>query len=145
MFLWLCKAWHVTSHQLLHYNIGLHIKFNSAINSTMHKVPYSGQNSMGHYYVQMNLPVVPVLSHIHPDCIVVSCFLRSILILSSHMCKSSKWSLSFSFSDKNFVCDSHLSDICHMPCLSHLCWCDCCHNVPWRVHILKLLICVCSS
>jgi hypothetical protein len=38
------------------------------------------------------------------------------------MLMSSMWSLPFRFSDKNFVCNSHLSHACYIPYTSSLTW-----------------------
>jgi len=61
---------------------------------------------------QMN-PVytfTPYLPHINPN------------IISPSTPRSSEWFLPFRFSDQNFICISHLSNSCYMPCPSHPPW-----------------------
>jgi len=81
------------------------------------------------------------LSHSWATCIQSTPFhpvsLRSIIIIPS-MLRSSEWSLSFRFSDQNYV------HICHPPCMlcacpSHPLWCDYPNNIWWSVKIMKLL------
>jgi len=45
--------------------------------------------------------------------------IHSHIILSS-MPRFSEWSLPFNFSDRNFICTSHLSHECYTPCQHHL-------------------------
>jgi hypothetical protein len=48
--------------------------------------------------------------------------------------------LPFRFSNQNFVCISHLSHPCYMPCPSHAPWFDHTNIIWWSVHVMKLLI-----
>jgi len=64
----------------------------------------------------------PILSQFNPVHASPSHFLKSILILSSHLILSSKWSLSFKPPNQNPVCTSSVSHTCHMPRPSHAPW-----------------------
>jgi len=65
-------------------------------------------------------------------------------IILPPMPRSSKWSLPFRSSDKNFVHISHLFHACYMPCPSHP-PSDCTSNVWWSIHVMKLPILQASS
>jgi len=66
--------------------------------------------------------------------------LRSVLILSSHLCVSLLSNLVPSgFSDQNLVCISHLSHACYMPRPSQLPWLDQNDNIWWHLEIMKLV------
>jgi hypothetical protein len=67
--------------------------------------------------------------------------LRFILILSSHLCLCSEWSLPFRLSNQNFVRISHLPNAHHVPRPSHTLWCDHINNSRRRrvlIWFLKL-------
>jgi hypothetical protein len=69
-----------------------------------------------HYRVQNSPPLVPVLSEMHPVHTLPPCSrkIQSNIIFPSTP-RSSEWSLPFRFSDRSFVCTSHLSPACYMP------------------------------
>jgi len=84
------------------------------------QIPHLLWNPKVHYCVNMIPPLVPILRQTNP----VHNFpyyipkIHSSIILSS-MPRSSEWSLSSGFSDKNFVSISHLSHTCYIAHASH--------------------------
>jgi hypothetical protein len=67
-------------------------------------------------------------------------FLRSVLILSSHLHLVCRVVLPFKFSNQNTVCISHLSHACYITRPSYLPWFDHPNNSWWRLQVMKLLI-----
>jgi hypothetical protein len=90
------------------------------------------------YRVHKSPSLVPIVSQIN----LVHKFppyfpkIHSNIILTSTL-RSSAWSLSFRFSDQNFVRLSQLSNPCYIPCLSHIPWLYHPYNIWWSVHIIK--------
>jgi len=74
------------------------------------KIPSLLWDRKFHYRAHKSLPVVAILSQMHPGHTFLYYFLQihSNIILSSTP-SSSNWSLSFRFSDQNIVYISHLS------------------------------------
>lgn len=68
-------------------------------------------------------PFVPILSQIYPVYTVPSYLKVHFNILPS-VPRSSKWTLSFRFSNQIPVCISFLPHVCHMLSLSHFSWFD---------------------
>jgi len=91
------------------------------------EIPHLSWNPKVHYCVCKNLPLVSVLSQMHPVHTFSPYFpmIHSNIIFPS-MPKSSAWFLPFIFSNRNFVCISHRSYPCYMPCPSH---------PPWLYHL----------
>jgi hypothetical protein len=67
--------------------------------------------------------------------------LRSILILSSHICihSSSEWSLPFRPSNQNLKRIPHISHAHYMPNPSNPPWSDHSNNICWRVQTIEIL------
>jgi hypothetical protein len=65
--------------------------------------------------------------------------IHSNIILPSTL-KYSEWSLSFWFSNQNFLCVSSLSHACYMPRPCHPTWFDHPNNIWWSLQVMKLLI-----
>jgi len=93
--------------------------------------------------VQNSPPPLSILSQINPVHTFPPYFIKTNSnLIFLYMSRSSKWSLSFRFSDQNFVHTSHLSHSCYTPCPSH----PPCHQstvdgkaVKWQV--TRLLLC----
>jgi len=66
--------------------------------------------------------------------------LKSILILSSHLCLDLLNGSSPELFDQNFVCTSHFVHVCYMSRLSHLFWFSHPKNIRIRVLIMKYFI-----
>jgi hypothetical protein len=99
-------------------------------------------NPQFHYRVHNGIPLVPFLSQIYQFHTFPTYFskLYSNIILPSTP-TSSKWSLSFRFSDKYFVlCISRLSYACYVPRLFHVPSFHYPNNILWSVQVMKLLI-----
>jgi len=95
-----------------------------------------------HYHIQMCLQPVPILSQINPvhASPPTSWKWKFILILTSHLSRSIKWSRSLKFPNQNPVCTSPAPHSLHMPKPSHASWFDHLNNIWWGVQIIKLLI-----
>jgi len=65
--------------------------------------------------------------------------LRSILILSSHLCLGLSISLPYRVSNRHFVSSSRLFHSCYMHCLSHPLTYGLPNNIWWSVKVMKLL------
>jgi hypothetical protein len=91
-----------------------------------------------HYYINEGVPLIPVLSqmnqiHVHPH------YLRSSLIIFSPRPMSSKWPLSFRFTNQNPYA-FFPPIMCHKPCLFHPPLFHCPNNIWQGVQIIKILI-----
>jgi hypothetical protein len=116
-------SWEANNHSVSQES--LPILWNLKVHCDVHKIP----------------PLVTILSQTHSVHIFPPCFpnIHS-NIISPFTSMSSKWSLHFRFSNKNFVYVSHLSHVCYMPDLSHPPWRDHPNNIWWSVHVMKFLI-----
>jgi len=73
-----------------------------------------------YYWVHKGLPLVPILTQMHPVHTLTPYFPgRSIVIIFPFTTVFSKWSLSIMFPNQNTACISHLSCPCYMPHQSH--------------------------
>jgi hypothetical protein len=102
-----------------HFNISVTIVLSNSMEQSLWKAnsclasqenPCLLWNPNVRYHVHKSLPLVPVLSQMHPVHTLIPC-LRSIVILSSHL---HQWSLPFRFSVYNFVYISQC-----FPCVLH--------------------------
>jgi len=105
------------------------------------EIPCLLWNPKIHYHVHKSPPLVPILNQANP----VNNFqiyffkIHSNIILRSKP-RSSKWSLSFRFSNKNHVHISHPTHAFHMPRQSHPPWLEHPNSIWCNLQIIKLLI-----
>jgi len=91
-----------------------------------------------HYRIHNSPPLVPIPNQMNSVHKFPSCIPTIQFILPTS--RSYEWSITFRFSDHNFVCDSHVSHVCYMPSPSHPHWLDHPNNVRWGVQVMMLLI-----
>jgi len=109
--------------------------------SATQKIPRLLLNPKVHYHVHNSPPMDPILSNMNP----VHNFQLYFPKVPSNitfpsMCRCSKWSLPFRFSQQNFVCISHLAHAHNMPHPSRPPSVDHPNNIWRRMQIINLLL-----
>jgi hypothetical protein len=101
------------------------------------ELPSSLWNMKVHYRVRKSPPLVPILNHINPIHTIPS-YLRSILILSTHLRLGSPSGLPLAFQPIYYMRFSSAHS-CYISCPSHRPWLDF-NYTWWRVQVMTLLV-----
>ena len=109
--------------------------------SACQEIPCILWNPKVHCRIYKCPPPVPILRQIDPVHALTSHFLKIHLnSIFPSTPESSKWYLSFIFSQKISVYTTAVSHTCYMPCSPHSSWFDHQTNIEWGVQIIKLPI-----
>jgi hypothetical protein len=93
----------------------------------------------GSHHFHKSPPLVPILSQMNPTHTFSPYFLRSVVILTSHL-RLARPSDLFSLSFPKVVCISRLSHACYMFQPSRPSWFIHPNNIWWSAQVMKLLI-----